>query len=143
MLSRIVLFFFFQAEDGIRDKLVTGVQTCALPILARAFVGRPKAFLMDEPLSNLDAKLRAQTRRELVDLHRRVKTTVVYVTHDQVEALTMATRIAIMSGGVLQQVGTPAEVYESPANLFVAGFVGTPPMNCLTGTFSTDGGAAV
>src|SRR6266545_5513858 len=140
MLSRIVLFFFFQAEDGIRDKLVTGVQTCALPILARAFVGRPKAFLMDEPLSNLDAKLRAQTRRELVDLHRRVATTVVYVTHDQVEAMTMASRIAVMSDGRLQQAGTPEEIYERPANLFVAQFIGSPPMNCLDGVVTTDGG---
>ncbi|HEX5365304.1 MAG TPA: ATP-binding cassette domain-containing protein [Acidimicrobiales bacterium] len=102
--------------------------------LARAFVGRPQAFLMDEPLSNLDAKLRAATRLELVDLHRRVATTVVYVTHDQVEAMTMADRIAVMSAGRLQQVGTPQEVYEAPANLFVAQFIGTPPMNTLAGT---------
>jgi ABC-type sugar transport system ATPase subunit len=111
--------------------------------LARAFVGRPKAFLMDEPLSNLDAKLRAQTRIELVDLHRRVATTIVYVTHDQVEAMTMATRIAVMAGGKLQQVGTPQDVYAQPANLFVAQFIGTPAMNCVPGTFTTDGGAAV
>jgi multiple sugar transport system ATP-binding protein len=108
--------------------------------LARAFVGRPKAFLMDEPLSNLDAKLRAQTRIELVDLHRRVETTVVYVTHDQVEAMTMASRVAIMSEGRLQQVGTPQEAYDTPANLFVAQFVGTPAMNCLPGRFSTASG---
>jgi multiple sugar transport system ATP-binding protein len=107
--------------------------------LARAFVGRPKAFLMDEPLSNLDAKLRAQTRLELVDLHRRVETTVVYVTHDQVEAMTMADRIAVMSTGRLQQVGTPQAVYEAPANLFVAQFIGTPPMNTLEGTVTTGG----
>jgi ABC-type sugar transport system ATPase subunit len=107
--------------------------------LARAFVGRPQAFLMDEPLSNLDAKLRAQTRLELVDLHRRVETTVVYVTHDQVEAITMADRIAIMSAGRLQQVGSPQEVYEAPANLFVAQFIGTPPMNTLEGGLG-DGG---
>ena len=88
--------------------------------LARAIVGRPQAFLMDEPLSNLDAKLRAQTRVELVDLHRRVETTVVYVTHDQVEAMTMASRIAVIEGGRLQQVGTPQEVYDAPTNLFVA-----------------------
>jgi ABC-type sugar transport system ATPase subunit len=110
--------------------------------LARAFVGRPQAFLMDEPLSNLDAKLRAQTRLELVDLHRRVATTVVYVTHDQVEAMTMADRIAIMSNGVLQQVGTPKDVYERPANLFVASFIGTPPMNTLHGEVTTAGGPA-
>ena len=94
---------------------------------------------MDEPLSNLDAKLRAQTRLELVDLHRRVETTVVYVTHDQVEAITMADRIAVMSAGRLQQVGTPQEVYEAPANLFVAQFIGTPPMNTLEGEL-VDGG---
>jgi ABC-type sugar transport system ATPase subunit len=111
--------------------------------LARAFVGRPQAFLMDEPLSNLDAKLRAQTRLELVDLHRRVTTTVVYVTHDQVEAMTMADRIAIMSAGRLQQIGTPQAVYEAPANLFVAQFIGTPPMNTLPGTFTSEGGPAV
>ncbi len=109
--------------------------------LARAFVGRPQAFLMDEPLSNLDAKLRAATRLELVDLHRRVQTTVIYVTHDQVEAMTMADRIAIMSAGRLQQVGTPQEVYAAPANLFVAQFIGTPPMNTIPGTVSTEGGA--
>jgi multiple sugar transport system ATP-binding protein len=110
--------------------------------LARAFVGRPQAFLMDEPLSNLDAKLRAATRLELVDLHRRVQTTVVYVTHDQVEAMTMADRIAIMSAGRLQQVGTPQQVYDAPANLFVAGFIGTPPMNTMPGTVSNDSGGA-
>ena len=107
--------------------------------LARAFVGRPQAFLMDEPLSNLDAKLRAQTRIELVELHKRVGTTVVYVTHDQVEAMTMATRVAIMSMGQLQQVGTPQEVYERPINTFVAQFIGTPPMNCVRGQVSADG----
>jgi multiple sugar transport system ATP-binding protein len=111
--------------------------------LARAFVGRPQAFLMDEPLSNLDAKLRAATRLELVDLHRRVETTVVYVTHDQVEAMTMADRIAIMSAGRLQQVGTPQQVYEAPANLFVAQFIGTPPMNTIPGTVTTEGAAGV
>ena len=97
--------------------------------LARAVVSRPAVFLMDEPLSNLDAKLRSQTRAELVDLHRRLGTTFVYVTHDQVEAMTMADRIAIMSEGRLRQVGTPRQVYETPADLFVAGFIGTPPMN--------------
>ena len=107
--------------------------------LARAFVGRPQAYLMDEPLSNLDAKLRAQTRIELVDLHRRVGTTIVYVTHDQVEAMTMATRVAVMSMGKLQQVGTPQEVYAKPTNTFVAQFIGTPPMNCLAATIAADG----
>ncbi len=109
--------------------------------LARAFVGRPQAYLMDEPLSNLDAKLRAQTRIELTDLHRRVGTTIVYVTHDQVEAMTMATRVAVMSMGRLQQVGTPQDVYERPVNTFVAQFIGTPPMNCLTARIADGGGA--
>jgi multiple sugar transport system ATP-binding protein len=89
---------------------------------------------MDEPLSNLDAKLRVQTRAELIQLQRRLQTTVVYVTHDQVEAMTMGHRIAIMSAGVLQQVGPPGEVYARPANVFVAGFIGNPPMNLLDGT---------
>jgi ABC-type sugar transport system ATPase subunit len=106
--------------------------------LARAFVGRPKVFLMDEPLSNLDAKLRAQTRIELVELHQRVGTTVVYVTHDQVEAMTMATRVAVMSMGKLQQVGTPQDVYARPVNTFVAQFIGTPPMNCFPGRIAAD-----
>ncbi len=104
--------------------------------LARAIVSRPAVFLMDEPLSNLDAKLRAQTRLELVDLHRRLQTTFVYVTHDQVEAMTMATRMAVMVDGRLQQVGTPREVYDHPVNLFVARFIGSPPMNSVPGTFS-------
>jgi ABC-type sugar transport system ATPase subunit len=96
---------------------------------------------MDEPLSNLDAKLRTQTRAELVDLHRRLGTTFIYVTHDQVEAMTMADRIAILSDGQLRQVGTPREVYDTPADLFVAGFIGTPPMN--TALALLEGGAAV
>ena len=88
---------------------------------------------MDEPLSNLDAKLRTQTRTELVELHRRLGTTFIYVTHDQVEAMTMADRVAIMEGGRLQQVGSPQAVYDRPANLFVARFVGSPPMNIIPG----------
>ena len=94
---------------------------------------------MDEPLSNLDAKLRTQTRAELVDLHRRVGTTIVYVTHDQVEAMTMATRIAVLADGRLQQVGTSEEVYDTPANLFVARFIGTPPMNTFAAVVDADG----
>jgi ABC-type sugar transport system ATPase subunit len=104
--------------------------------LARAIVRRPQVFLMDEPLSNLDAKLRVQTRAELIELHRRLATTFVYVTHDQVEAMTMGDRIAVMNAGVLQQVGPPQKVYEKPANLFVARFIGNPPMNTLAGTVS-------
>ena len=107
--------------------------------LARAIVRRPQAFLMDEPLSNLDAKLRVQTRAELVDLQRRFQATVVYVTHDQVEAMTMGHRIAILDRGVLQQVDAPQAVYERPANLFVARFIGTPPMNTIEGRLT--GGA--
>jgi len=107
--------------------------------LARAIVRRPEVFLMDEPLSNLDAKLRTQTRLELVDLWRRLETTFVYVTHDQVEAMTMASRIAIMNEGRLQQVGEPQAVYDRPANLFVAGFIGSPPMNLIEGTCSGTG----
>lgn len=106
--------------------------------LARAIVARPQVFLMDEPLSNLDAKLRTQTRAELVDLHRRVGTTIVYVTHDQVEAMTMASRVAVLSDGRLQQVGTSEEVYQTPANLFVARFIGTPPMNTFSARVSAD-----
>jgi multiple sugar transport system ATP-binding protein len=101
--------------------------------LARAIVRRPEAFLMDEPLSNLDAKLRVQTRAELIELQRRLATTTVYVTHDQVEAMTMGHRIAIMNEGRLQQVGPPQEVYARPASLFVARFIGSPPMNTVTG----------
>jgi multiple sugar transport system ATP-binding protein len=99
--------------------------------LARAIVRNPAVFLMDEPLSNLDAKLRGDTRAELVDLHRRLDSTFVYVTHDQVEAMTMGTRVAVLDRGRLQQVGTPREVYDRPATAFVAQFIGTPPMNLL------------
>ncbi len=101
--------------------------------LARAIVRRPAVFLMDEPLSNLDAKLRVQTRAELIDLHQRLATTFVYVTHDQVEAMTMGNRVAIMLAGVLQQVGAPQEVYDRPASVFVAQFIGSPPMNVVAG----------
>jgi len=112
--------------------------------LARAIVRRPQAFLMDEPLSNLDAKLRVQTRAELIELQRRLATTVLYVTHDQVEAMTMGHRIAILMDGALQQVGAPQDVYARPANLFVAGFIGNPPMNLLSGcVVDSDGGLAV
>jgi multiple sugar transport system ATP-binding protein len=97
--------------------------------LARAMVRQPAVFCMDEPLSNLDAKLRADTRAELVALHRRLDATFIYVTHDQVEAMTMGTKVAVMSQGAVQQVGTPDEVYHRPATVFVAEFVGTPAMN--------------
>ena len=97
--------------------------------LGRAIVREPKVFLMDEPLSNLDAKLRVQTRADLIKLHRRLGVTTVYVTHDQIEAMTMGDRITVMSAGVIQQVGAPLELYKHPANLFVAGFIGSPAMN--------------
>ena len=99
--------------------------------LGRAIVRKPAVFLFDEPLSNLDAKLRGQMRGEIKKLQSRLKTTTVYVTHDQVEAMTMGTRIAVMKEGRIQQIGEPLEIYDRPANLFVAGFVGTPPMNFL------------
>jgi ABC-type sugar transport system ATPase subunit len=108
--------------------------------LGRAIIREPVAFLMDEPLSNLDALLRVQMRTELLRLHRRVGRTTVYVTHDQVEAMTMASRIVVMRGGIVQQVGTTAEVYGRPANRFVATFVGSPPMNLFTGRLASDGG---
>jgi multiple sugar transport system ATP-binding protein len=99
--------------------------------LARAMVRHPDAFLMDEPLSNLDAKLRVQVRDELADLHQRIGSTFLYVTHDQTEALTLSNRVAVMNQGQILQIGTPSELYESPANLTVAKFIGTPSMNIL------------
>jgi len=107
--------------------------------LARAIVREPKVFLMDEPLSNLDAKLRVQTRAELAKLHQRLQTTVIYVTHDQVEAMTMGQRIAVMKGGVLQQLDTPECLYGRPSNVFVAGFIGSPSMNIFSASVRTEG----
>ena len=107
--------------------------------LGRAIVRNPKVFLLDEPLSNLDAKLRAAMRTELTKLHARVGTTFIYVTHDQVEAMTMATRIVVMKDGLIQQVDTPQNLYDSPCNLFVAGFIGTPQMNFINGTLNKKG----
>src|SRR5687768_8211612 len=101
--------------------------------LGRAIVREPQVFLMDEPLSNLDAKLRVQTRAELIKLHQRLQTTVIYVTHDQVEAMTMGSRIAVMRDGILQQLETPQTLYDKPANMFVAGFIGSPAMNFFDG----------
>jgi multiple sugar transport system ATP-binding protein len=97
--------------------------------LGRAMVREPRLFLMDEPLSNLDAKLRVQTRAEIINLHQKLQTTFIYVTHDQTEAMTMGNRIVVMRQGEIQQVGTPQDVYQEPANKFVAGFIGNPPMN--------------
>jgi len=121
-----------QLSGGQRQRVAVG----------RAIVRNPSVFLFDEPLSNLDAKLRVQMRAEITKLQQRLKTTTVYVTHDQVEAMTMGHRIAIMHDGVLQQVGTPLEVYENPVNLFVATFIGTPPMNLIPAKLA-DGGTAV
>src|SRR6516225_7584708 len=108
--------------------------------LGRAIVREPQVFLMDEPLSNLDAKLRVQTRAEIARLHQRVRTTVVYVTHDQVEAMTMGDRIAVLQAGVIQQLGAPQALYATPANLFVAGFIGSPAMNFFPGQLTSDDG---
>ncbi len=106
--------------------------------LGRALVREPSVFLLDEPLSNLDAKLRVQTRAEITKLHKKLATTFIYVTHDQVEAMTMADRIAVMKDGVLQQVASPQELYDHPVNLFVAGFIGSPAMNFFNGTLTGD-----
>jgi len=106
--------------------------------LGRAIVREPKVFLMDEPLSNLDAKLRVQMRSEIKKLHQKLQTTFIYVTHDQTEALTMGDRIVVLDKGVIQQIGTPDEIYKNPKNIFVAGFVGTPQMNFLPGTMLND-----
>ena len=101
--------------------------------LGRAIVRNAKVFLMDEPLSNLDAKLRVQMRGELIKLHNKIETTTIYVTHDQIEAMTMASRIVVMKDGYIMQVGAPKEIYDHPNNMFVAGFIGTPPMNFISG----------
>ncbi|ORA82006.1 sn-glycerol-3-phosphate ABC transporter ATP-binding protein UgpC [Mycobacterium malmoense] len=118
-----------QLSGGQRQRVAMG----------RAIVRRPKAFLMDEPLSNLDAKLRVQMRSEIARLQRRLGTTTVYVTHDQTEAMTLGDRVVVMHGGVAQQIGTPDELYERPANLFVAGFIGSPAMNFFPATLTPTG----
>ncbi len=115
-----------QLSGGQRQRVAMG----------RAIVRNPKVFLFDEPLSNLDAALRSQMRVELKRLHQKLASTIVYVTHDHVEAMTLADRIAVMQGGVLQQTGTPAEVFDAPQNRFVAGFIGSPPMNFFEGILS-------
>src|ERR1700744_1363497 len=116
-----------QLSGGQRQRVAIG----------RAIVREADVFLFDEPLSNLDAKLRTELRRELKQLHQRLNATMIYVTHDQVEAMTLATRMAVMKSGVIQQFGTPAEVYARPENLFLATFLGTPAMNLLKGTLET------
>lgn len=117
-----------QLSGGQRQRVAIG----------RAIVRKPYLFLFDEPLSNLDAKLRGQMRSEIIRLHRHLKTTMVYVTHDQIEAMTMADRIVVFEGGNIQQVGTPSEIYEHPANVFVAGFIGSPTMNFFKGRIEKD-----
>ena len=107
--------------------------------MGRSIVRDPKVFLFDEPLSNLDAKLRVKMRTEIKELHQRLKTTTIYVTHDQIEAMTMADRIVVMRDGSIEQVGGPIELYDRPANLFVAGFIGSPAMNFIAGELTADG----
>jgi multiple sugar transport system ATP-binding protein len=119
-----------QLSGGQRQRVAIG----------RAIVRDPAVFLFDEPLSNLDAKLRVQMRTEIKELHQRLKTTAVYVTHDQIEAMTMADRIVVMHDGVVEQVGDPLSLYDEPANLFVAGFLGSPAMNFLDATIKRNGG---
>ncbi|MHA6688827.1 ABC transporter ATP-binding protein [Devosia sp. A449] len=119
-----------QLSGGQRQRVAMG----------RAIVRSPQVFLFDEPLSNLDAKLRVQMRAELKDLHARLKTTMVYVTHDQIEAMTMADVIVVMRDGVVEQVGKPLELYDHPANAFVASFIGSPAMNLIEGTIQTEAG---
>ncbi len=121
-----------------RPKALSGGQRQRVA-MGRAIVRQPKAFLFDEPLSNLDARLREQMRAEIKKLHGDLKATSIYVTHDQIEAMTLADRIVAMHGGVVQQVGSPLELYDRPANLFVAGFIGSPGMNFLDATYQTGG----
>ena len=118
-----------QLSGGQRQRVAMG----------RAIVRDPKVFLFDEPLSNLDAKLRVSMRSEIKSLHQRLKTTTVYVTHDQIEALTMADRVVVLRDGVIEQIGTPIELYDSPANVFVAEFIGSPAMNVLPARLKIDG----
>jgi multiple sugar transport system ATP-binding protein len=119
-----------QLSGGQRQRVAMG----------RAIVRDPAVFLFDEPLSNLDAKLRVQMRTEIKELHQRLKTTSVYVTHDQIEAMTMADRIVVLHDGVVEQVGEPLDLYDKPANLFVAGFIGSPAMNFIDATIKRNGG---
>ncbi|MFN4275443.1 MAG: ABC transporter ATP-binding protein [Ferrovibrio sp.] len=119
-----------QLSGGQRQRVAMG----------RAIVRNPQVFLFDEPLSNLDAKLRVQMRTEIKALHQQLRTTSIYVTHDQIEAMTMADRIVVMHDGIVEQIGTPLELYDTPANLFVAGFIGSPAINLICGVLRRDGG---
>ena len=121
-----------QLSGGQRQRVAMG----------RAIVRDPQVFLFDEPLSNLDAKLRVQMRTEIKELHQRIETTTIYVTHDQIEAMTMADKIVVMHDGLVEQIGAPLELYDSPDNLFVAGFIGSPAMNFLAGTIAPNGAGA-
>jgi multiple sugar transport system ATP-binding protein len=125
-LEQLLHRFPRQLSGGQRQRVAMG----------RAIVRNPQVFLFDEPLSNLDAKLRVQMRSEIKELHQRLKVTTVYVTHDQIEAMTMADKIVVMNNGYIEQAGPPLELYDRPANLFVAGFIGSPAMNLLKGTVS-------
>ena len=118
-----------QLSGGQRQRVAMG----------RAIVRDPQVFLFDEPLSNLDAKLRVQMRSEIKELHQRLKTTTIYVTHDQVEAMTMADKIVVMRDGIIEQMGTPLDLYDRPLNTFVAGFIGSPSMNFISGEMTADG----
>ena len=125
-----------------RPKALSGGQRQRVAV-GRAIVRHPEVFLFDEPLSNLDAKMRVQMRTEITKLHQRLQATMIYVTHDQIEAMTMGTRIVVMKDGVIQQVDSPLKIYNEPKNLFVAGFLGSPPMNLVNGTLHGRGGALV
>jgi multiple sugar transport system ATP-binding protein len=122
-----------------KPKALSGGQRQRVAV-GRAIVRKPKVFLFDEPLSNLDAKLRVQMRAEISGLHTRLEATMIYVTHDQVEAMTMADKIVVMKGGIIQQIGSPLTLYNEPANRFVAGFIGSPPMNFMTVKVTVEGG---
>src|SRR5882757_3193328 len=130
-LTALLERFPRQLSGGQRQRVAMG----------RAIVRDPQVFLFDEPLSNLDAKLRVQMRTEIKELHQRLETTTVYVTHDQIEAMTMADRIVVMHDGLVEQIGKPLELYDKPANLFVAGFIGSPAMNFLKGRIKANGRA--
>jgi multiple sugar transport system ATP-binding protein len=125
-----------------KPKALSGGQRQRVAV-GRAIVRKPKAFLFDEPLSNLDAKMRVQMRAEISKLHKSLKSTMIYVTHDQIEAMTMGDRIVVMKDGWIQQVASPLDIYNHPANQFVAGFIGSPPMNFFNGTLQTGSGNAV
>lgn len=131
-LAPLLMRFPRQLSGGQRQRVAMG----------RAIVRDPQVFLFDEPLSNLDAKLRVQMRIEIKELHQRLKTTTIYVTHDQIEAMTMADKIVVMHDGLVEQIGAPLELYDRPSNLFVAGFIGSPAMNFLRGTIRINGTAS-